>query len=306
LGVLRLPGRTLPIPGWFPLVVDRVHPHIGPKEALIEVATDGIRLRLDLRDYVQRRIFYTAHERPEVAFVKRFLRPGDVFVDVGAHVGLYTLLAAKAVGPSGETHSFEPVPPNYASLLENVRLNGFTNTRLNNAAAGAGSGDLELGQTEIQPDCGQTSAMYTRGGHERTITAEKLDLGDYLDRSLDSRPIRLVKLDVEGMEPEILGTLNRRLAAEPPDAFMIEVNVERLRLNGWQVADVRSPLEPRGYRFFTAGPRGHLKPLAELPDPTEPAVNHGGSALGLGVRTRHWLYNVVALSPAVHGREASP
>jgi FkbM family methyltransferase len=297
---------VLPIPGWFPLVVDRVHPYLGPKDQPVEIESDGIRLRLDLRDYVQRRIFYTAHERPEVAFVKRFLRPGDVFLDVGAHVGLFTLLAGKAVGSTGETHSFEPVPANYRSLKENVRLNGLVGARLNQAAAGAGSGHLELGQTEIQPDRGQTSAMYTSGGGERTITAAKVDLGGYVQEHLPDRPLRLVKLDVEGMEPEILGSLEGRLETQQPDAFMIEVNVERLRLNGWEVADVSKPLERHGYRLYSVGTRGRLKPLSELPDPAAPAVEHGRSVLGLGLRTRHWLYNVVALSPAVDGREAAP
>ena len=302
LGLLRLPGRTINVPGWFPLVVERAHPHLIRVDGPVEIETDGVRMRLDLRDYIQRRIYYKAHERPEVAFVNRFLRPGDVMLDVGAHVGLFTLVSARAVGRDGETHSFEPVPMNYASLEENVRLNAFVHARLNRAAAGREAGELELGQTEIQPDTGQTSAMYSSAGAERTMTVPKLDLGDYVDEHLGDKPIRLVKLDVEGMEPEVLSALERRITAQPPDAFMIEVNVERLRLNGWEVPDLSEPLERHGYRFFTLGGRGGLKPLSRLPDPALRAMDHGSGVLKLGVRTRNWLYNAVALSPATGWR----
>ena len=304
LGFLRLPGRTVQIPGWFPLVVERAHPHLTSDDGPVEVETDGFRMRLDLRDYIQRRIYYRAHERAEVAFVKSFLRPGDVVLDVGAHVGLFTLVSARAVGPRGETHSFEPIPANYASLEQNVGLNGFEHAHLNQAAAGLGSEALALGQTEIQPDRGQTSAMYTKAGGKGAITVPKVDLGDYLEEHLEGKPIRLVKVDVEGMEPEVLSALERRIATAPPDAFLIEVNVERLRLNGHTVADVSGPLECRGYRFFTVGSRGHLRRISKLPDPPSAPVSLRRSVFALGWRTRDWLYNVVALSLAIHGRDA--
>jgi FkbM family methyltransferase len=304
IGLLRLPSRTLEIPGWFPLVVERAHRYLVRGDAPVEFKTVGVRMRLDLNDYTQRRIFYNAHEHREVEFVRRFLRPNETVVDVGATVGLFTLVSARAVAPSGKTHSFEPVPGNFESLAENVRLNGFEHVLLNAVAVGRESGELQLGLPEVTPDRGQTSGMYTSGAADRTITVPKIDLGEYVDEHLANTPIRLVKVDVEGMEPEVLLALERRLQERPPDAFIVEVNVERLRANGWEVADVARPLERAGYRFFTLKPRGRLRPLSSLHDPDEQKLQYGSSVLKFGFQARHWLYNVVALAPAVDGSRA--
>ena len=126
-------------------------------------------MRLDLRDYIQRRIFYESHEPPQVAFFKRFLSAGDVVIDVGAHVGFFTLIAASIAGSEGEVHAFEPVPSNFAALEQNARLNGFGNVVLNRAAVGAEEGEVTLGLPGEVPDYGATSAMYTAGGTLRSV-----------------------------------------------------------------------------------------------------------------------------------------
>ena len=61
-------------------------------------------------------MFYPAYEQREAALVRRFLRPGDVVLDIRAHVGFFTLRCAQAVGTRGEVHSFEPIPANFAAL----------------------------------------------------------------------------------------------------------------------------------------------------------------------------------------------
>ncbi|TMB59740.1 MAG: FkbM family methyltransferase, partial [Chloroflexi bacterium] len=89
----------------------------------------GVTLRLDFNDYVQRGIFYGAYESQELNFTRRILRPGDVMIDVGAHVGIFSLVGARTVGSSGEVHAFEPIAFNYSRLLENVERNRLANVR---------------------------------------------------------------------------------------------------------------------------------------------------------------------------------
>src|SRR4029079_6403356 len=62
----------------------------------------------------------------EMTFIKRYLRPGDAFIDAGANVGIYTLFAAQLVGPSGSVIAFEPDPGAADRLRENVDRNGQT------------------------------------------------------------------------------------------------------------------------------------------------------------------------------------
>src|SRR5262245_5639961 len=65
------------------------------------------------------------HELAEMAFMQRYLRPGDRVLDVGAHVGFYSLLAAKLVGLTGHIDAIEGDPKSAARLAENLALNGF-------------------------------------------------------------------------------------------------------------------------------------------------------------------------------------
>jgi FkbM family methyltransferase len=257
--ILRTPGRIFPIPGWFPVVVERVHPAVAANLERADIVTHGVRMRLDLRDYIQRRIFYESHEPPQVAFFKRFLKAGDVVVDVGAHVGFFTLIAASIAGSEGEVHAFEPVPSNFAALEQNVGLNGFGNVVLNRAAVGGEEGEVILGLPGEVPDYGATSAMYTAGGTLRSVRAPVLTLDSYLEDHIGERGIRLVKIDAEGLEPQVLAGLERRLAEAPPDAILLEVNIELLDRHGSNSDDLVRPLRQAGYRFYRPTPWGRLR-----------------------------------------------
>ena len=298
---MRLPGRTFPIPGWFPLVVERLHPHLAGSGSTVEFATDDVTMKLDLRDNTQRRIYYLAHERSEVAFVKRFLRRGDVVLDVGANVGYFTLIAARNVGPNREVHAFEPVPANYEALKANVGLNGFDQVRLNQAAAGAGTGVLGLRSPRRPTRSGRDERHVHQARNGGSLTVPLVDLGEYVEQRLTDRPIRLVKLDVERMEPDVLTALEGRISEHPPDAFLIEVNIELLRLNGLRPADVSSRLEQNGYRFFTVGRRGRLRDLPRLPEPEIHRNRQGKGVLLNGLAMRKALYSVVAVAPPREG-----
>lgn len=296
VALLRLPARSLRIPGWFPLVADRVHPHLAGIRDVEQVRYGNVVMELDLRDVVQRRIFYHAHEPPELAFVRTFVRAGDIVLDVGAHVGLFTLAAGRLVGSTGEVHAFEPVPTNFARLERNVRLNELENVRLNRAAAGSSAGTLALGLD--QPARGQddSSAMFSRVGRASQVAAPELRLDSYVAEHLAARRLRLVKLDVEGMEADALEGLSGLLAADAIDAFLIEINLPLLRRNGKSSRDVSAPLQRHGFRLYRVGSWG-LRRLAGLPEAGVRPTPRSRSVLRLGLETRDWLFDVVALSP---------
>jgi len=88
----------------------------------------GARLRADLGEHVQRWIyFFGLYEEATVRWFRSFLRPGMVVLDVGAHVGQYSLLSASCVGPTGRVHSFKPNLVTYRLLSNNLALNDFRN-----------------------------------------------------------------------------------------------------------------------------------------------------------------------------------
>ena len=302
---LRLPPRIFPIPGWFPVVVERLHESVAGDLERATVTTNGIRMRLDLRDYIQRRIFYESHEPEQLAFFRRFLRPGDVVLDVGAHVGIFTLVSALGVGSAGEVHSFEPVPANFEALSRNVELNGFDNVAVNRVAVGAEPGEARLGVPEGAASLGgDTSAMYTVGGSAHTISAPVVTLDDYVADRLAGRPIRLLKLDVEGLEPAALEGFDSRLSESPPDAVVLEVNLELLDRHGFTGEGFLDALRGYGYSFFRPTARGQVKTFEpDIPDEFDPTRDVPEQGPGL----RGWLrryqaesrvfFNLFALQP---------
>ena len=101
-GLARLPGRRFPIKGWT-RVAEFIHTHFVHTVGMAVYRNQfGLVMRLDLDDLIQRGIYYDAWEADELNLLTRVLSQGDVMFDVGAYVGLFSLVAAKAVSGSGE------------------------------------------------------------------------------------------------------------------------------------------------------------------------------------------------------------
>jgi len=81
-------------------------------------------------------------EKDVETFIRPCLKRGSVFVDVGANVGYYTLMASKLVGPQGRVYSIEPIPSTVAILKSNVKINNCSNIKVCNAAAWSSKGTL--------------------------------------------------------------------------------------------------------------------------------------------------------------------
>ncbi len=300
VGVLRLPSRLVPIPGWFPLVVEPLHRRYGPRGGPLTVETNGVRMSLDVREYVQRRIFYGAFEVGEIRFVRSFVRPGDVVVDVGANVGLFTLIAAAAVGSTGQVHAFEPVPGNFARLQENLGLNQLHNVVAQRMALGEEAGDLTLGVDHAEGAPSGVSGHFTEGGSRDAVQVPVCRLDDYLAEHLRNRHLRLVKIDVEGMEPLVLRGLDRQLNDHWPDAFLIEVNPGVLAARGRSAAELIALVRDRGYELKVVGAGGGLHDADRRISKALRTPPADGWRSRVGV-----LVNLVALHPSFDGARFS-
>ena len=129
----------------------------------------GARIRVNLNEHVQRWIdFFGAYEAETVRWFRHTLRPDMTVLDIGAHVGQYSLIAASEVGPRGRVHSFEPNPSSFRRLTTNIELNGFSNVRPHPIALSDSIGEAtlyvpkhdNLGEASLQP-C-QTGMEETR------------------------------------------------------------------------------------------------------------------------------------------------
>lgn len=105
----------------------------------------GLRLALNPHDpVVSGALTFGLYETGEVRFFERILRPGLTVVDVGANIGLYTALAARAVGPAGRVIALEPEPETFGFLMQTIAANAFTNVEPHQLAASAAPGAARL------------------------------------------------------------------------------------------------------------------------------------------------------------------
>ena len=258
-------------------------------------------IRLDLEDYIQRGIFYDAWEAPELAFLRAMLRPGDIVLDVGANVGIFTLTAAHRVGATGAVHAFEPVPVNFERLAENVSRNGLDNVVLNQVAAGSTTGVTQLG---LEPDMEITSGkrmsgFFTVGSTLRQVTVPLVTLDGYAAEHLPGRPIRFVKIDVEGYEPEVLRGMRTLLSTHRIDAVMVEVSVYALTKAGAAIRDLIDQLLEPHYRLYRPDLPGILRRWSYHGEPTIPKRKPGHhpllTGLFIGLQDLERNFNLLAI-----------
>ena len=132
-------------------------------------------------------------------FLAAVLRPGQVFVDVGAHIGLYTVMAGRLLAPGGVVIAVEPSQDNFEALLKNVQQNGLTNVIPINAACW--SNDCEL---ELIPSSTATGFWHRVGpitGHGTKISAKRLDT---IFQDLGLGAIDVIKIDAEGASAKVV------------------------------------------------------------------------------------------------------
>ena len=157
-------------------------------------------MKLDLADRAQVAMFCGTYEVGETQLLTKLLGPGDVFVDIGAHIGWYTLRAAKAVGGTGTVVAVEPFPANTDALRENVALSGFSNVRIVPEAAGGEAGVAEIGR-QLAGRTGGAGARLSQDATVDRCRVRVVPLEDLLPAELVPT---VVKIDVEGFECHVI------------------------------------------------------------------------------------------------------
>jgi FkbM family methyltransferase len=247
-----LPGRYVAVELLAPLLV-------GPDRPLGRTGR-ALRVRCDLSDQLQRQIYFGLYEPDETPFFRGLLRPGDVFLDVGANVGYYALMAAEICGRGGQVHAFEPIPANCAVLRQNAAINGLTNLTVNQVALTDGQAEqvtLYLRQSGSNSGWASIAPSPRRGNQPLVVPATSLDR--YVaERGLGA--VALVKLDCEGAESLVLRGARELLSRPDGPDLMCELSPFHLSLLGSSAAELKGLIAERGYALY-AIERGGLVPM---------------------------------------------
>lgn len=199
------------------------------------------------------RIFGGTYEPEQTRLFGEQLRPGATLLDVGAHVGYYTLLAARLVGSGGRVYAFEPNPRNCEFLRRHVAANGCANVRVEEAAVADTNGVARF-------DFGTGSGT----GHlaeSGAVEVRTLRLDDFC-HDHDVKP-DAIKIDVEGAELDVLRGAEQAIVAHGPTIFLSTHGAEvHARCLAW--------LRERGYA---------LRPITgtDLDTATEVLCTHPGA-----------------------------
>lgn len=215
-----------------------------PDEGERETELFGNRVRLDLAEPIQRRIYAGAYERSETAVVQALLKPGMVVVDAGANIGYYTALAASKVGSSGKIFAFEPNAAARQRLEWMVELNALSQVRVQ--PFGLSDSDEERKLFSIFSATNNPTMIE----HGQIIGTARVQTLDRFVAEMEIERIDFLKIDVEGWEPNILKGAEATLRQGRIKAILCEFNDYWLRENGSSNAELwkmicDAGLEPR-------------------------------------------------------------
>jgi FkbM family methyltransferase len=218
---------------------------------------DGnLKIKADLEEWIQQQIyFFGIWDEQGIKFLKNSLKEGDVFFDIGANIGCYSLVAAKQTGPKGEVHSFEPVSKVFYKLQNNVSLNGFQNIKLNQNAVFEKSGILELFVSSNEN--GGMSSMFHHDTESGQIEkANAITIDEYVN-TLNIQKIDFIKIDIEGAEIFALKGMKNTLRRFKP-IILMELSDDILNTAQVDENEILSLLSDLNYEMRGIDQNGNL------------------------------------------------
>jgi FkbM family methyltransferase len=161
------------------------------------------------------------YEQKTTELFESLVEPGMVVVDIGGHVGYYSMLAAQKTGPTGRVYTFEPDPDNFELLSKNAAINGYDNITLINKAVSKSAGTATLHVSAL--DNGRHSIFNHQIPQSGSFEVETISLDAFL-KDQGSPNVGLIKIDVEGAEEDALNGMDQLLRETGKINMIIEFN----------------------------------------------------------------------------------
>ena len=214
-------------------------------------------------------LHFDVYEKAETRFFQSACRDGMTFLDVGANLGYYTALAARAVGPNGRVLAVEPDPDSFGYLEQTIAANAVGNVQAFPVAASDAPATLPL---YISTDNRGDNRLYASGEDrpQVEVTARPLDA---LLRENKIDTVDLIKIDVQGYEPKVIAGLRETITASPNLTLLTEFWPQGIDEAGEDANEFLQTLRELGLTLHELQPDGSL---AELTDDTDLIARHQG------------------------------
>lgn len=197
-------------------------------------------------------------EEHNFSVIKKILKKGDVAVDVGAHIGLYSLFFSELVGEKGEVHSFEPDNNNLKLLLKNIRLNRLDNIYPQKIAIADNKGTAKF---YLSSKTNWDHRLINPPGEKRKFLKVKKDK---LDNIFRNKKIDFVKIDVQGFEGKCLNGMVNLIKKSKDFVLFIEFWPKGLKEAGTKPERFLKNIESLGFKIYEVNGKGET--LVSLKD----------------------------------------
>lgn len=236
--------------------------------ATVRVRRQRLHWELDLRDNVQRTIYYTGHYEPELGerLQAELTRPGAVYLDIGAHVGAHALPLAQHLAPcGGKVIAFEPAPDTARKLRATARRSQVVNLHVVEAALGDRPAQIHLrGNADFNA---MDAGVRSKFGTGQAVCVVPVVVFDQWAQETSLDRLDVVKIDVEGAEYEALSGMKNSLGRLLPRLVVVELMDEYLRRAGASVQAIADLLSRCGYDQVgaIADRCGFFRPRTQVP-----------------------------------------
>lgn len=266
-GVLRASVRTqlLPYRGSAMLhYCRRKAAHRWPELQFVTTYADRVRVTVKLSDHIESQLFWFGYQEADqglLDLLRRELPSAGVFVDIGANIGSFSLVAARAMS-AGRVIAFEPSPLHFRRLENNIEINGFSNITAINSGVGATGGEAVLSRPVSSAGINNSGTASLFGVEDATqeVVSETVSMVR-LDEQLAGARVDAIKIDVEGAEMAVLRGAAATLERHRPVVYM-EVDRENLARAGTSVGELFQFWESLDYRVETIRSDGGTRSVA--------------------------------------------
>ena len=216
---------------------------------------------LNPTEHIQQQLFWYGYYEKELGdLLNKIVKPGDVFLDLGANIGYFSLLVATNF-PSVKVISFEPVQELFQNMNDNISLNSIKNISTVHAAVGETSEEKEL--FVAAPDNLGMSSFYQPGNYSgKTERVKVVTIDDWFKTSGLSK-MDVIKLDIEGSELAALKGMKEILQKQKP-ILIVEVNPETLSMFNLKPSDIYDYLKQLNFEGFLILENARLEHLNQV------------------------------------------
>jgi len=224
----------------------------------------NLKINLDVNEWIQQQIFFFGiYDINGISYLRNTLKSGDVFIDIGANIGSYSLIASELVKDTGKVISFEPTKLCYRKLNDNISLNNLKNIKTEKLAVYHQAGFINL-HISNSDNLGMSSILHHDAEIGDVEKVESITLDKYIIDNNISR-INLIKLDIEGAEYYALKGMLNTLKKYKPN-IIIEISPDVLSSGDISKDDILNLLRSIYYFPFKIKENGEIYPFNEIDD----------------------------------------